>query len=113
MRLVRGVGVEWGVEWVMRHLIEENLDRANVHEAFENSVRSCYEETVQVGWLTLDVADTIKEMDPISWDMARDEWVDAELSEGQLITLDSGSTYYSSDDLECYLDDSAADVATE
>lgn len=36
----------------------------------------------------------IKELDPVSWNIAHGEWLDAEVSNGSLITFDSGSTHY-------------------
>jgi hypothetical protein len=44
-------------------------------------------------------------MDPVAWDLACDEWVDAEHSDGNLITLDHGASYYATYDLERYLDE--------
>jgi hypothetical protein len=64
---------------------------------------------VRVGWLTPDTEDTIKEMDPASWDLARDEWVDAEVRDGNLVTLDHGATYFTAYDVERYLEDHEVD----
>lgn len=74
MRLVPGVGCEWGVDWVITHIVESELKSVNTEEAFEESVRSCYPEDVQVGWMKLDTVSVMKEMDPVSWNIARSEW---------------------------------------
>jgi hypothetical protein len=92
MRQLDGVGCEWGIEWVMRHLLEENVTPFDTEEAFEESLRGCYPQTVEVGWLKLDTVDILKEMDAVAWDLACDEWVDAEHSDGNLITLDHGAS---------------------
>jgi hypothetical protein len=44
-------------------------------------------------------------MDPISWELAENEWVDAELTDGNLITFDNGSNYWTHQ-VEEYLDES-------
>lgn len=104
MRFVAGEGVEYGIEWVIDSLVSAHLTPANTEEAFEESVRDCYPETVQVGWLTLDTVDTIKDCDPISWDCARSEWESNELEDGNLLTFDNGATYYWLSDVEALLD---------
>lgn len=100
MRLVPGVGCEWGVDWVIIHIVESELTAVNTEETFEESVRSCYSEEIQVGWMKLDTVSVMKEMDPVSWSIARSEWESQEAEEGNLISFDNGSTYYRRDDVE-------------
>lgn len=100
MRLVPGVGCEWGVDWVILHIVESELTAVNTEEAFEESVRSCYSEEIQVGWMKLDTVSVMKEMDPVSWSIARSEWESQEADEGNLISFDNGSTYYQREDVE-------------
>ncbi len=103
MRLLPGVGCEYGTDWVVTNLIEENLTPVNSEEAFEESIRQCYPETVHVGWLELDTVTTIKEMDPISWDLAQSEWLSNEEAEGLIVTFDNGNSHYYLSDIESYL----------
>lgn len=100
MRLMEGVGCEYGVDWVIREILHEELTPVNVEESFEQSVRECYSEDVIVGWLTLDTVSTIKEMDPISWDCALSEWQSNEEAEGAIISVDGGSNFYWTSDAE-------------
>ena len=100
MRELQGVGVEYGVDWVIKHILETELTPVNTEAAFEESVRQCYPETVQVGWITLDSVDAMKSHDPISWKIARDEWETNEEECGTIISFDNGSTYYWISDLE-------------
>ncbi len=93
MRELAGQGVEYGLEWVIHSLIRNNLTPVNLEEVFEESVRSCYPETVQVGWLQVDTVTCLKSYDPVSWSLAESEWVDSEVSDGILITFDNGSTF--------------------
>lgn len=103
MRLLPGIGAEYGTDWIISHLIEENLEPADLDTAFEDLVREVNSETVQVAWLTVDTVEAAKQLDPISWKLAQDEWVDAEVSDERLITFDHGETYYWVDDVERYV----------
>jgi len=93
MRLVPGVGVEYGLDWVAEHLVSERLTPIGLDAAFEESVSESYPETVKIGWIEYDVASAIKALDPVSWDLAKSEWIDAEVSDDVLVTFDNGSTY--------------------
>lgn len=94
MRHLEGVGVEWGTSWVIKHILEEELTPVDTDEAFEESVRQCYPEEVSVGWAKFDTVEILKSQDPISWKIARDEYVDELASDEQIISFDNGLTYY-------------------
>jgi len=104
MRLLPGYGCEYGVDWVIKSLVRENLTPVDVGEVFEESIRECYPETTQVGWMELDTVQIIKELDPISWNVAQSDRLSSEESEGQITTFDNGSTYYMTSEVEQYLD---------
>lgn len=106
MRLKPQSGCEYGTYWLIREIISEELTAVNTEEAFEESVRGCYDESVKVLWLDLDAVAVAKEMDPVSWRIAVGEWEDSEASEGSILTFDNGSTYYWTHDVEQLLDDS-------
>jgi len=105
MRLVHGVGVEYGTDWVIKHLTSENMVAVDITESFEDSIRGCYDETVEIGWIEYDVVNAIKELDPISWELAESEWIDNEVSEGNLVTLDNGGSYFWLHDLEKFIEE--------
>ena len=100
MMHLAGVGVEYGFEWVIQHMVREELNPVNLEEAFEESIRECYDESIQVGWMTLDCVDIMKTMDPISWRCAQLEWEDHEANEERMMSFDNGSTYYYTHDIE-------------
>lgn len=104
MRHLDGVGVEWGTSWVIKHILEEELIPVDLEEAFEESVRQCYPETVQVGWMKFDTVELMKSQDPIWWNCALSEYESQEESEGTIISFDNGSTYYSTNEVEELLD---------
>ena len=105
MRHLDGVGVEYGIDWVIKSLIEENITSVDTEEEFKNSISECYPEEVKIGWITVDVASTIKELDPNSWRIAESEWIDSEVEDENLVTFDNGSTHYRVSDIEEYLDE--------
>jgi hypothetical protein len=99
MRLVRGVGCEYGADWVIKHILETELEAADLEEAFEQSVRNCYPETTKVGWMEFDTVDLMKNQDPISWRCAFSDYESQEESDEQIISFDNGTTYYRIDDI--------------
>jgi hypothetical protein len=108
MRSVDGVGVEYGTDWIVEHLLESNLSSVDLEQAFEESIVELYPQTVTVGWMNLDTVTVMKDQDPVSWRMARDEWADSEESEGRLFSLDA-SSYYWTHDIESFLDRAEAE----
>lgn len=100
MRLLPEVGCEYGTEWIIEHILKEELTPVDLDETFEDSIRSCYPETVQVGWMNLDAVQVMKDQDPISWEMAKNEWIDQESENESLVTFDNGSSYYYFKDVE-------------
>lgn len=51
-------------------------------------------ETVKIGWMEYDAVTAMKELDPVSWNIAHGEWLDSEVSDGNLFVFDNGSNYY-------------------
>jgi hypothetical protein len=100
MRLMEGVGCEYGVDWVIKHILEENLEPANLEESFEQAIRDSYPETTKVGWMEFDTVTLMKEQDPVSLRCALSEYESNEESEGNIISLDNGSTYHWSQEVE-------------
>jgi hypothetical protein len=85
----------------VQELLEE-IETADADSLFEDSVRDCYPEETKIGWLTYDTASAIKELDPISWDIAKGEWLDQEDGE-TLVSFDNGSTYFELAKVEEYV----------
>lgn len=97
-------GCEYGLEWVIEEIINENLSPIDSNEYFEESVRSTLSsETITVGWMTLEAITVMKEQDPISWEIARSEWLSLEEEEENIITFNNGNTYFSISEIEDYL----------
>ena len=104
MLSVRGVGCEYGTDWIVEHILQTELEPVNMDAAFEEMIRECYPETTTVGWLELDTISVLKEMDPISWRCAQADWESQEAGDEQIISFDNGSSYYSRKDLEEFIE---------
>lgn len=96
----------WNTEtdWVINHILEEELTSVDLEEAFEESIRQCYPEETTLGWAKFDTVELLKSQDPISWDCALSDYESQEESEGAIISFDNGSTYYSTNEVENLLD---------
>jgi|SRR6185312_7229919 len=104
MRFVAGIGCEYGVDWVIKHILETELEPANIGEAFEQSVSDCYPETTKVGWMEFDTVTLMKEQDPVSWRCALSEYESQEEFEGNIISVDGGANYYWPHDIESLIE---------
>ncbi len=98
MRLVDGYGVEYGIEWVIDYFIAENCAPVDPDFA-EDSLRDCYGETVKVGWIEIDPIEAIKELDPISYRIAIDEYLDGFRGDGEIVEV-GGEDYWKDDILK-------------
>lgn len=100
MRLVPGVGCEYGTDWVIKHILETELTAVDLEEEFEESIRQCYPEETQVGWMTFDTVKLMKENDPVGWRCAFADYESHQDSNGFVISLNGGSSYYSVVEIE-------------
>jgi hypothetical protein len=104
MRAVDGVGCEYRTDWIIRHILETELEAVDMEQAFEDSVRECYPEETKIGWMTFDTVTVMKEMDPVGWRCAFAEWESTESGEDYLVSFDNGGTYYRIEDVEGLLE---------
>ena len=101
MRLLPGHGCEYGLDWAITAILREELTPVDTEEAFEECVRFCYQEEVRVGWMSFDAVSVIKEVDPISWELAMSEWLDQEVQEENLVV--SEGKHFSCTDIEALI----------
>lgn len=100
MRLVDGVGCEYGTDWVVKHILETELKAVDLEESFEQTVRECFPETTTVGWCEFDTVTLLKEQDPVSWCCALSDYESQEADEGNIVSFDRGTNYYWARDVE-------------
>ncbi len=104
MRLVPGVGCEYGTDWVIKHILETELTAIDLEVEFEESIRQCYPEETTVGWMSFDTVTLMKENDPIGWRCALAEYESQEESAGTILSTDNGNNFYYLSDIEYLLD---------
>lgn len=103
MRLVHGNGCEYGTDWIIKSILETELTAVDLDEEFEEYVRQCYPETIQVGWMNLDAVSVMKDQDPVSWSCAQSDWESQEVEAGNIISFDGGCNYYRGQEIETIL----------
>ena len=101
MRHLSGVGVEYGTEWVIDHLIETKLEPIDGEELFEELLDECYPE-ITVGCCTWSAGQVMREMDPIAFRCGVSEELDSLAQDGQI--YESGGEFYHITDIEDMLD---------
>ena len=100
MRLLEGIGCEYGIEWVIEEILKEHLEPVNEEEAFKDMMEGCYPTEIKVAWLEIDTIDTIKTMCPLDWDLAKGEHISSLEEDEQIMSFDNGSTYFWTHDIE-------------
>ena len=77
MRHLPGVGVEYGYEWAIEHLLDqevEDITPEQQEELFMDFITSCYNPETQVAFITVDTAWALKELDPVAFEIAMDDF---------------------------------------
>jgi len=66
MRHLGGVGVEYGTDWVVEHLIKEHCSPVDAEAEFEELLDEIY-EPVQMGSFEWSPSYVLKELDPVAF----------------------------------------------
>jgi len=101
MRHLSGVGVEYGTEWIIDHIIETKLEAIDGEELFEELLDECYPE-ITVGCCTFSPSQVMKELDPVCFRIGTQENLDSLAEDGQL--YEHSGDYYTLTDIEDMLD---------
>ena len=97
MRHLKGVGVEYGTDWIIRHLLTTRLEPVDGEELFEELLDECYPE-VKVGCCCWSPSQVMKELDPICFNIGVDENLQSLAEDGQLFEYEGD--YYRLEDVE-------------
>ena len=101
MRHLDGVGVEYGTDWVIEHLIKEHCEATDAEEQFEEMLNECY-EPVKVGCCEWDAGYVMKELDPVAFRCGVSDYL---VDEEQFVEVDG--EYYQVSDIENMIDELA------
>jgi len=66
MRHLDGVGVEYGTDWVIEHLIKQHCTPIDAEEQFEELLNETC-KTVKIGTLEYDPGHVLKNIDPVAF----------------------------------------------
>jgi hypothetical protein len=104
MRHLEGVGVEYGTEWVIQHLIREHCQAIDGEEQFEEMLNECY-EPIKVGCCQWDAGYVMKELDPTAFRCGVSDY----LADNDTFAEFDGE-YYLLSDIEEMLEELESDV---
>ena len=106
MRHLSGVGVEYGTEWVIQHLIEQHCTAVDGENLFEEMLDECYPE-VTVGCCTFSPSQVMKELDPTAFRIGAQENLDSLAEDSQL--YECNGDHYNTCDIEEMIDEIEAE----
>ncbi len=106
MRHLEGVGVEYGTDWVIRHLLTTRLETVDGEEMFEELLDECYPE-VKISCCTFSPSQIMKELDPVSFRVGTQENLDSLAEDGQL--FEYCGHYYRLEDVEDLIEELEAE----
>jgi hypothetical protein len=86
MRSVEGVGVEWGFDWVVEHLIREEGEAVDINELYSDLLDET-NEPVRFGELEYLPSTVLEAVDPVAFEMGASDYADSEVEDGRLICL--------------------------
>ena len=75
MRVIDGVGCEYGTEWVIEEILKEHLKPVDKENIFEQMIEDCYPIDTKVAWVEINTIDILKEMCPCDWRLACDDYI--------------------------------------
>ena len=102
MRHVEGVGVEYGTEWVIDHIIQNRCESVDDEELFGEMLDECYPE-IELGCCSWTPSHVMSELDPTAYQIGVQEHVDSLVADCQL--YESDGEYYQVFDIEEMLSD--------
>lgn len=87
MRHLSGVGVEYGTDWVISHLLKTHCTPVDGDEMYEELLDECWPE-VTIGCGTYSPSQIIKNLDPVAFEIGAKENLDNLAEDGVLYELD-------------------------
>ncbi len=98
MREVEGVGVEWGYDWVMEHLVETEGERVDIEELYRDLLDDIY-EPIKFGELEYSPSQVLEAVDPVAFRIGAQDNADSAVEDSQMVCL-NGSYFRISDLIE-------------
>lgn len=107
MRVLDGVGCEYGTDWIIESILEQELDPVtddDLQEQHGEMIESCYGEMIKIGWFEVSTVEAIKCLDPVSYELSMSEYLDNQREDEILCSFDNGGTHYWTHDVEALVE---------
>lgn len=91
MRIVEGVGVDWGYEWVMDHIVETEGEKVDIEELYRDLLDEAY-DPIKFGDLQYCPSQVLEAVDPVAFRMGSNDYADSLVQDELLVCLNG--TYY-------------------
>jgi len=98
MRHLTGVGVEYGTNWVVQHWLTTMCTPVDEDDYFEDMLDDCYKPYEPFGGLCFTAGQVLKAVDPVGFDVLKNEYMDTLVADGVLIEHEG--KYYKVEELE-------------
>jgi hypothetical protein len=102
IRHLSGVGVEYGTDWDIDHLIQTHCSPVEGDEMYEELLDECWPE-VTIGYGTYSPSQILKNCDEVAFELGVKENLDNLAEDGVLYEVDGD--YYRLDDIDTMLAD--------
>lgn len=96
MREVEGVGVGWGLDWVIDHIVSTEGEKVDMEELYRDLLDEIY-EPIKFGELEYCPSQVLESVDQTAFRIGCNEYADSLTEDGALVCLNG--TYYRVDDL--------------
>lgn len=96
MREVEGVGVDWGYDWIIDHLVETEGEKVDIEELYRELLDEIY-EPIKFGELEYCPSQVLEAVDPTAFRMGCNDNADSLMEDDQLVYLNGN--YYRVDGL--------------
>lgn len=96
MREVENVGCDYGITWVMEHIVTTDGEHVDVEELYRDLLDECY-QPIKFGDLEYSPSQVLESVDRVAFRIGVSEYADSEVEDGRLIEI--GGNYYRLDDV--------------
>ncbi len=101
MRITVGNGPEYGFDWIIKDLIEDNLNEVETESLLVDSIDELYPKVVICN-VSFFASEVLKTCDPIAFGIFEDEELANRVNDGEMILIDG--KYFWTDELKNFID---------
>lgn len=113
MRHLEGEGVEYGVEWVIDHILDNHFSIVNDQESYDLWLEEIYPDPVMICGYEMDPIRILKEMDPVTYRCGKSDYESFLADDPDNYFSIDDTNYYSAWEIEKWCDAKIAELGTE